>query len=69
LKWGYENLTFGEKDCRNYIVRSIHLPLGIGGATALRDYLSRMRTVNDNFYFEMDMDDECRLKNVFWTDS
>jgi hypothetical protein len=22
--------------------------------------------VNDDFYFDIDVDDECRLRNVFW---
>ncbi|XP_062172023.1 protein FAR-RED IMPAIRED RESPONSE 1-like [Alnus glutinosa] len=66
---GYENLTFGEKECRNYIAKSRRLCLGTGGAAALRDYFDRMRKVNDDFYFDMDVDDECRLKNVFWADA
>ncbi|XP_062146803.1 protein FAR1-RELATED SEQUENCE 5-like [Alnus glutinosa] len=40
---GYENLTFGERDCRNYIANSRRLRLGTGGAAALRDYFNRMR--------------------------
>jgi hypothetical protein len=66
---GYDNLAFGEKDCRNYIAKSRHLRLGTEGVVALRDYFSRMRTENDDFYFQMDLDDECRLKNVFWADA
>lgn len=31
-KWGYEQLTFGEKDCRNYIEKARELHLGKGGA-------------------------------------
>jgi hypothetical protein len=65
----YENFTFGEKDCHNYIASSRHLRLGTGGAAALRDYFDRMRKVNDDFYFDMDMDNQCRLKNVFWADA
>ncbi|XP_062166115.1 protein FAR1-RELATED SEQUENCE 4-like [Alnus glutinosa] len=60
---GYENLTFGEKECRNYIANSRRLRLGTGGATALRDYFDRMQKVDSDFYFEMDVDDEFRLKN------
>ncbi|XP_062161992.1 protein FAR-RED IMPAIRED RESPONSE 1-like [Alnus glutinosa] len=66
---GYENLTFGEKECRNYIAKSRRLRLGTGGAAALRGYFDRMRKMNDDFYFDMDVDDECRLKNVFWADA
>ncbi|XP_062155293.1 protein FAR-RED IMPAIRED RESPONSE 1-like [Alnus glutinosa] len=66
---GYENLTFGERECRNYIANSRRLRLGTGGAAALRDYFNRMRKVNDDFYFDIDVDDECRLRNVFWADA
>jgi hypothetical protein len=66
---GYENLIFGEKECRNYIANSRSLRLGTGGATTLRDYFDRMRKVDSDFYFEMDVDDEFRLKNVFWADA
>ncbi|XP_062147823.1 protein FAR-RED IMPAIRED RESPONSE 1-like [Alnus glutinosa] len=66
---GYENLTFGERVCRNYIANSRRLHLGTGGAAALRDYFNRMRKVNDDFYFDIDVDDECRLRNVFWADA
>ncbi|XP_062173549.1 protein FAR-RED IMPAIRED RESPONSE 1-like [Alnus glutinosa] len=66
---GYENLSFGEKDCSNYIAKSRRLRLGTGGATALRGYFDRMRKVNDDFYYDIDVDDECRLKNVFWANA
>jgi hypothetical protein len=66
---GYENLTFGERECRNYIANSRCLRLGTRGAAALRDYFNRMWKVNDDFYFDIDVDDECRLRNVFWADA
>jgi transposase-like protein len=28
-----------------------------------------MQELNDSFYFEMDLDDKCRLRNVFWADA
>ena len=28
-----------------------------------------MQELNDGFYFEMDLDDKCRLRNVFWVDT
>ncbi|XP_062170384.1 protein FAR-RED IMPAIRED RESPONSE 1-like [Alnus glutinosa] len=64
---GYENLTFGERECHNYIANSRRL--GIECAAALRDYFNRMRKVNDDFYFGIDVDDECRLRNVFWANA
>jgi hypothetical protein len=68
-KGGYEQLTFGDKDCRNYIEKARELHLGKGGAQALRDYFSRMQKQNDGFYYVMDVDDDCRLRNVFWADA
>ncbi|KAH7658032.1 FHY3/FAR1 family protein [Dioscorea alata] len=47
---GYENLTYTEKDCRNYIVKARQLRLGFGDAQALGNYFSRMHQRNSNFF-------------------
>ncbi|KAF5466222.1 hypothetical protein F2P56_016169 [Juglans regia] len=65
---GFENLPFLEKDCRNYMDKARHLRLGKGGAGALQDYFLRMQYKNPGFLALMDLDDEGRLKNVFWAD-
>ncbi|XP_042982391.1 protein FAR1-RELATED SEQUENCE 5-like isoform X1 [Carya illinoinensis] len=65
---GFENLPFLEKDCRNYIDKARHLRLGAGGAGALREYFERMQYKNPGFFASMDLDDDGRLKNVFWAD-
>ncbi|XP_042983409.1 protein FAR1-RELATED SEQUENCE 5-like [Carya illinoinensis] len=65
---GFENLPFLEKDCRNYIDKARHLRLGAGGARALQDYFLRMQYKNPGFFALMDLDDDGRLKNVFWAD-
>jgi hypothetical protein len=66
---GYENLTFGEKDCRNYIDKVRRLRLGSGDAEAIQNYFGRMQRQNSQFYYVMDVDDESRLQNVFWADA
>ncbi|XP_042946090.1 protein FAR-RED IMPAIRED RESPONSE 1-like [Carya illinoinensis] len=66
---GYDNLSFVEKDARNYIDKARHLRLGKGGASALRGYFERMHYKNDEFYSLLDLDDDGRLKNVFWADA
>ncbi|XP_035547360.1 protein FAR1-RELATED SEQUENCE 4-like [Juglans regia] len=66
---GFENLEFQEKDCRNYIDKAKHLRLGKGGGEALSDYFKRMRKMNDGFISVIDVDDELRLRNVFWADA
>ncbi|XP_042979904.1 protein FAR1-RELATED SEQUENCE 5-like [Carya illinoinensis] len=65
---GFENLPFLEKDCRNYIDKARHLRLGAGGAGALQDYFLRMQYKNNGFFALMDLDDDGRLRNVFWAD-
>ncbi|XP_022883803.1 protein FAR-RED IMPAIRED RESPONSE 1-like [Olea europaea var. sylvestris] len=66
---GYKNTTFVEKDCRNYIEQVRRLRLGEGDALAIQAYFSKMQTRCSGFYFSMDLDDDCRLKNVFWADN
>ncbi|GLT62426.1 hypothetical protein SLA2020_350650 [Shorea laevis] len=66
---GYENLPFIERDCRNFIAKARHLRLGKGGAGVLHDYFNRMREMNDGFYSVMDLDEDSRLRNVFWADA
>ncbi|KAF5460013.1 hypothetical protein F2P56_019913 [Juglans regia] len=66
---GYENLTFGERDARNYIREVRLLRLGLGGAEALQNYFTRMQSQNDGFFYVMDVDKETRLRNVFWADA
>ncbi|KAG6723539.1 hypothetical protein I3842_03G213600 [Carya illinoinensis] len=65
---GFENLPFLEKDCRNYIDKTRHLRLGAGGAVALHDYFLRMQYKNHGFFALVDLDDDGRLKNIFWAD-
>ncbi|KAF5477376.1 hypothetical protein F2P56_004024 [Juglans regia] len=66
---GFENVPFGEKDCRNYIDKARHLRLGKDGTQALFEYFRRMQYKNDGFFSLMELDDDDRLKNVFWADA
>jgi hypothetical protein len=66
---GFESLPFGERDCQNYINKARELRLGKGGGQALCDYFNRMQKQNSGFYFMMEMDDDSRLRNVFWVDA
>ncbi|XP_037482142.1 protein FAR1-RELATED SEQUENCE 6-like [Triticum dicoccoides] len=66
---GHHNLTFGEKDSRNFLEKIRRLKLGSGDAEAVRDYFIKMQSDNPNFFSVMDVDDESRLRNVFWADA
>ncbi|CAA2984305.1 Hypothetical predicted protein [Olea europaea subsp. europaea] len=61
-------MMFIEKDCRNYIEQVRRLKLGEGDAAAIQSYFSRMQASCFGFYFSMDLEDESRLKNLFWVD-
>ncbi|KAF5449899.1 hypothetical protein F2P56_030300 [Juglans regia] len=62
----FENLPFLKNDCHNYIDKARHLQLGADGVEALRDYF--MKYKNNVFFALIDLDDDVRLKNVFWVD-
>jgi hypothetical protein len=66
---GHDNLTFGEKDCRNFLEKERRLELGHGDAKAVRDYFVKMQSENPKKISVMDVDDESRLRNVFWADA
>ncbi|KAJ0972994.1 hypothetical protein J5N97_020953 [Dioscorea zingiberensis] len=66
---GYENLTYTERDCRNYIAQARQIRLGVGDAEALGNYFSSMQRRNSQFFHLIDMDEEGRLRNVFWADA
>ncbi|KAK9206151.1 hypothetical protein WN943_016424 [Citrus x changshan-huyou] len=66
---GHENLTFLEKDCRNHLHKVRRLRLGDGDASAVLDYFLKMQNGNSNFFYMVDLDEDARLKNLFWADA
>ncbi|KAG6481890.1 hypothetical protein ZIOFF_058513 [Zingiber officinale] len=66
---GYENLPFDERKCRNFISEVRRLRLGDGDAEALSNYFCRMQSRNSNFFYVLDLDEESRIRNVFWADA
>ncbi|KAL7220208.1 hypothetical protein ACSBR2_013135 [Camellia fascicularis] len=45
------------------------LRLGTGDAEAILTYFTKMQNKNSSFFYVMDLDDDGRLKNVFWADA
>ncbi|XP_024161868.1 protein FAR-RED IMPAIRED RESPONSE 1-like [Rosa chinensis] len=66
---GHENITFLEKDVRNFLDKVRRLRLGEGDATAIQKYFLKMQVDNSNFSYLMDINEEGRLRNVFWADA
>ncbi|KAH9699106.1 protein FAR1-RELATED SEQUENCE [Citrus sinensis] len=65
---GHENVTFIERDCRNHVQKERRLRLGNGDAAALQNYFMKVQAEDNMFYFSMQVDDEGRLKNIFWAE-
>jgi len=66
---GYENVSFIERDVRNYIAHKRRQLCKDGDGQALLRHFSHMREINNDFFFEIDMDEDNRISNVFWADS
>jgi hypothetical protein len=66
---GYENVTYNQKDVRNFLDKERRLKCREGDGQALHDYFVRMQGKNSNFYHALDLDDELRVRNVFWVDA
>ncbi|RYR19278.1 hypothetical protein Ahy_B03g064022 [Arachis hypogaea] len=66
---GPANLTFTEKDVRNYIIRYLCISRDETDSEELLKHFSRMKELNPNFFFDIDMDENHKLRNVFWADA
>ncbi|XP_042426267.1 protein FAR1-RELATED SEQUENCE 5-like [Zingiber officinale] len=66
---GYENLPFDDRKCRNYVAEARRLRLGNGDAEALNNYFCRMQSRNSNFFYVIDVDEDSRIRNIFWADA
>ena len=62
---GYENVTYNEKNVRNFIDKERHLKCREGDGQALHNYFVRMQGKNSNFYHALDLDDELCVRNIF----
>ncbi|XP_015965822.1 protein FAR1-RELATED SEQUENCE 5-like [Arachis duranensis] len=66
---GPANLTFTEKDVRNYISRHLRISGDETDPKELLKHFSRMKELNPNFFFEIDVDENHSIRNVFWADA
>ncbi|CAL5323094.1 unnamed protein product [Camellia sinensis] len=66
---GYESLTFDEQNAKNYIDRGRRLRLGEGNAQSLQSYFMRMQAHSERFFYVIDVNDECHIRNLFGADA
>lgn len=61
--------NFNEREGIIPVDNSKHLELKEGDAHAVYNYFCRMKLTNPNFFYLFDLDDDGRLRNVFWADA
>ncbi|RYR12538.1 hypothetical protein Ahy_B04g070041 isoform C [Arachis hypogaea] len=66
---GHRELSFIEKDVRNYIIREVRNVSEQDDAKEFGKYLLRMKEKNQNFYFEPNLEVDHSIKNTFWVDA
>uniref|UniRef100_A0A2N9IHW6 Protein FAR1-RELATED SEQUENCE n=1 Tax=Fagus sylvatica TaxID=28930 RepID=A0A2N9IHW6_FAGSY len=63
---GYENVTYNQRDVRNFLEKERRLKCKEGDGQALHDYFVRMQAKNSNFYHALDLDDELHTDSFVW---
>ncbi|XP_004514173.1 protein FAR-RED IMPAIRED RESPONSE 1-like [Cicer arietinum] len=66
---GHENVPFCERDMRNYVNKERRAIGKEGDGKALISYFCQMREQNSDFFYDIDLDDDFHVRNVFWVDA
>ncbi|XP_010274577.1 PREDICTED: protein FAR-RED IMPAIRED RESPONSE 1-like [Nelumbo nucifera] len=66
---GDKSVCYPKKDVRNHIDIKACLAIKQDDIQALLDYFIHMQQENPNFFYVVDLNDEQRLRNVFWVDA
>ncbi|XP_017416599.1 protein FAR-RED IMPAIRED RESPONSE 1-like [Vigna angularis] len=66
---GYENMDFVERDARNYIVQHRRSLCKDGDGQTLLRYFSSMKDTNNEFFYDITLDEGNKICSVFWADA
>ncbi|KAK6148991.1 hypothetical protein DH2020_016516 [Rehmannia glutinosa] len=66
---GEGTFNFNQKQAKTTSGQPNQLNLKKGDTQAMYNYLCRMQLTNPSFFYSMDLNDEGRLRNVFWVDA
>ncbi|RYQ88316.1 hypothetical protein Ahy_B09g095577 isoform G [Arachis hypogaea] len=66
---GHRELNFIEKDVRNYITREVRNVSEQEDAKEFGKYLLRVKEKNQNFFFELELEEDQSIKLAFWADA
>ncbi|XP_057747869.1 protein FAR-RED ELONGATED HYPOCOTYL 3-like [Arachis stenosperma] len=66
---GFSKINLMEKDVRNYLSRKVRNVTEEMDAREMLKYFTRMKEMNSDFYFDIELDQNKRLKTIFWADA
>ncbi|RYQ89162.1 hypothetical protein Ahy_B09g095954 isoform B [Arachis hypogaea] len=66
---GPSNLGFSEKDLRNYITARLRTSNANADVREMMNYFMRMKDINPNFFYAVQLDDECKFRSAVWVDA
>ncbi|XP_020992409.2 protein FAR1-RELATED SEQUENCE 5-like [Arachis duranensis] len=66
---GSSNLSFSEKDVRNYITSNLRCSDDNADFNGMMNYFVRMKEINPNFFYAIDVDDANKFKSALWVDA
>ncbi|XP_072078114.1 protein FAR-RED IMPAIRED RESPONSE 1-like [Arachis hypogaea] len=66
---GSSNLSFLEKDVRNYITRILRCADDNADFKEMMNYFVRMKEINPNFFYAIDVDDANKFRSALWVDA
>ncbi|XP_015575909.2 protein FAR-RED IMPAIRED RESPONSE 1 [Ricinus communis] len=66
---GCQNVAFVENDINSQFEKGRNLALDEGDAHVLLEYFKRIKKESPNFFYALDLNEEQRLRNLFWVDA
>lgn len=69
LSGGYQNVRFVRSDIDFQFDKGRYLGLDEGDAQVMLEYFKRIQKENPNFFYAIDLNEEQRVRNLFWVDA
>ncbi|XP_015964555.1 protein FAR1-RELATED SEQUENCE 5-like [Arachis duranensis] len=66
---GSSNLSYSEKDVRNFITSNLRCADGNVDVKEMISYFMRMKYINLNFFYAVDVDEANQFKSALWVDA
>ncbi|XP_015945785.1 protein FAR1-RELATED SEQUENCE 6-like [Arachis duranensis] len=66
---GPSNLGFLEKNLRNYITARLRTSNVNADVREMMNYFMRMKNINPNFFYAVNLDEECKFQSAVWVDA